>query len=62
MFLTDFRMRKYTGGIILRVGIVLTVTLASGLKPIQKIHMDFSAIEIDFYTHTHTHVALKYSF
>ena len=26
MFLTDFRMRKYTGGIISRVGIFLTVT------------------------------------
>ena len=27
MFLTDFRMQKYTGGIILWVGIFLTVTL-----------------------------------
>ena len=27
MFLTDFRMRKYTGGIISRVGIFLTVTM-----------------------------------
>ena len=26
MFLTDFRTRKYTGGIILWVGIFLTVT------------------------------------
>ena len=26
MFLTDFHMQKYTGGIILQVGIFLTVT------------------------------------
>ena len=26
MFLTDFRTRKYTGGIMSRVGIFLTVT------------------------------------
>ena len=57
MFLTDFCMQKYTGDIILQVGIILTVSPASGLKPVQKIHMDFSAIEIDFYTHTHTHMS-----
>ena len=32
MFLTDFRTRKYTGGIISRVGIFLTVTPAHGDK------------------------------
>ena len=30
MFLTDFRTRKYTGGIISRVGIFLTVTPDTG--------------------------------
>ena len=29
MFLTDFHMQKYTGGIISWVGIFLTVTLAN---------------------------------
>ena len=34
MFLTDFRMRKYTGGIISRAGIFLTVTPAPA-RPVQ---------------------------
>ena len=32
MFLTDFRKQKYTGGIILWVGIFLTVTPAAHKK------------------------------
>ena len=31
MFLTDFCTQKYTGGIISRVGIFLTVTMAARL-------------------------------
>ena len=37
MFLTDFHMRKYTGGIISWVGIFLTVTLAAN-KSIPRIY------------------------
>ena len=45
MFLTDFRMRKYTGGIILRVGIFLTVTPVDGRES-TKFHA--SPISVDF--------------
>ena len=42
MFLTDFRTRKYTGGIISQVGIFLTVTQAAN-KNIPRIY-DFCMI------------------
>ena len=36
MFLTDFRTRKYTGGIISRVGIFLTVTPHNFMMAVRK--------------------------
>ena len=66
MFLTDFRTRKYTGGIISRVGIFLTVTPAASLRSanaptIDKYHSVLSVIELfcsnrlDYLTFTYVH-------
>ena len=44
MFLTDFHMQKYTGGIISRVGIFLTVT------PADILHLS-TAISITVFLH-----------
>ena len=40
MFLTDFRTQKYTGGIILQVGIFLTVTPACAISLGHNVKMD----------------------
>ena len=45
MFLTDFRTRKYTGGIISRVGIVLTVIPAAVSAAV--VLVDTNAININ---------------
>ena len=44
MFLTDFRTRKYTGGIISRVGIFLTVTPVTEKTTAEKFWKQFRKI------------------
>ena len=52
MFLTDFHMRKYTGGIISWVGIFLTVTPAS---PRLVRHQQIFQKASDTHAHTYRH-------
>ena len=58
MFLTDFHMQKYTGGIISRVGIFLTLTPAAN-KSIPRIY-DFCTILVLYFMPVITNIMVQH--
>ena len=57
MFLTDFCTQKYTGGIISRIGIILTVTPAANKKYTE--NFDFCTLSVLYFTPYITNIMVQ---